>query len=80
MLINDDKVVGNVTQTNERKAKTKLQKILGKIVDEKIKKMCGAKSLEDTAYPFRKKQKISCNNVGRCIFINGTYWPKGRLR
>ncbi|AJG91329.1 hypothetical protein I6G77_27975 (plasmid) [Bacillus tropicus] len=58
MLINDDdKVVGNVTQTNEGKAKTKLQKILGKIVGEKIKKMCGAKSLEDTAYPFRKNKK-----------------------
>lgn len=41
MINDDDKVVGNVTQTNEGKAKTKLQKIREKKVDEKIKKVCG---------------------------------------
>ncbi|PEN61629.1 hypothetical protein [Bacillus wiedmannii] len=71
-------MIGNVAQTNEGKAKSKLQKILGKKVDEKIKKFVREKSLEVPAYPFRKKQKISCNNGGRCVFINGTKWPKLR--
>ncbi|MCU7753205.1 hypothetical protein PNF35_16290 [Bacillus cereus] len=39
MLINDDEtMVGNVEQTNERKAKAKLQKVFRKKVDEKRKK------------------------------------------
>ncbi|PGB72266.1 hypothetical protein COM12_02835 [Bacillus wiedmannii] len=73
MLINGDETrVGNVDQTNERKAKTKLRKVLRKKVDEKIKKFGREKSLEVPAYLFRKKQKISCNNEGRCVFIIGT--------
>ncbi|MDA2733681.1 hypothetical protein PDQ75_00790 [Bacillus cereus group sp. Bc015] len=76
MLINDDEtMVGNVAQTNEGKAKTKLQKLRGNKWMEKTKKMCEIKSLENTAYPFRKKQKISCNNGERCVYINGTNWP-----
>ncbi|WP_176523297.1 MULTISPECIES: hypothetical protein [Bacillus cereus group] len=45
-------MIGNVAQTNEGKAKSKLQKILGKKVDEKIKKFVREKSLEVSAYPF----------------------------
>ncbi|MGE7935798.1 hypothetical protein [Bacillus paramycoides] len=72
MINDDDKVVGNVAQTNEGKAKTKLRKVLRKKVDEKNKKVRGVKSLEDTAYPFRKKQKISCNNEERVTHTQGT--------
>ncbi|MEI5898017.1 hypothetical protein WBS37_19825 [Bacillus albus] len=44
-MINDDEtMVGNVPQTNERKAKAKLQKVLRKKVDEKRKK-CAAKKV-----------------------------------
>ncbi|PFT22401.1 hypothetical protein COK52_16715 [Bacillus thuringiensis] len=79
MLINDDeKVCGNVAPTNEGKAKSKLQKIIGKKVDEKIKKFVREKSLEVPAYPFRKKQKNHCNNEGSGVYINGTNWPKLR--
>ncbi|WP_180228360.1 hypothetical protein [Bacillus thuringiensis] len=63
---------GNVAPTNERKAKSKLQKILGKKVDEKIKKFVREKSLEVSAYSFRKKQKNHCNNGGRVTDTQGT--------
>ncbi|MGE7864724.1 hypothetical protein ACQKNO_00345 [Bacillus paramycoides] len=78
MINGDEKVNGNVAQTNEGKAKTKLQKILEKKSMEKIKKCVREKSLEDTAYPFRKKQKISCNNEGEYTHTQGTNWPKLR--
>ncbi|WP_165362295.1 hypothetical protein [Bacillus thuringiensis] len=78
MINEDETIVGNVAQTNEVKAKTKLQKLLGKKWMEKFKKMCEKKSLENTAYPFRKKQKISCNNEGEYTHTQGTNWPKLR--
>ncbi|PEU27837.1 hypothetical protein [Bacillus wiedmannii] len=78
MINENENVSGNVAPTNERKAKSKLQKILEKKVDEKIKKFVREKSLEVPAYPFRKKQKISCNNEERCVYNQGTNWPKLR--
>ncbi|MDC7732021.1 hypothetical protein [Bacillus thuringiensis] len=44
MINDDEKVSENVAQTNERKAKAKLQKVLRKKVDEKTKK-CAAKKV-----------------------------------
>ncbi|WP_218923171.1 hypothetical protein [Bacillus wiedmannii] len=78
MFNDDEKVCGNVAPTNEGKAKSKLQKILEKKVDEKIKKFVREKNLEVLAYPFRKKQKNHCNNEGEYTHTQGTNWPKLR--
>ncbi|MCU5493494.1 hypothetical protein OCB70_14020 [Bacillus cereus] len=51
-------------------------KIGAKKFGEKTKKFLKNKSERSIASQFRKKAKITSNNEGRCVYINGTNWPK----